>query len=175
MTTKKIYLIRQDAVPVDFVNSLRDIVKTYVNEEVEFRIFNSDDITTDVTGCISLDRYIKDEYSIDVSRLFDIYNSQSRAIDMVSLGTSIEEQFKSIPAGDYKLVDDDSATGFGFTMNFVVQGLKKYGVNITSTDILVRSLISDGEEIYDVIDAIDFYLGAEGGGLVSKFHQMGIR
>lgn len=167
---KNIYLVRQDGVPLEFVNKFVEILKeNSVEKNVEFRIFNSDDITTDVTGCISMDRYVKDKYTIDLSRLFNISDSQSRALDMTSTGLPIDVQFDAIPAGEYKLIDDDSATGFGFTMNYVVQNLKSRGVIITSTDTLVRTLVAEDEVIYDVVDAIDFYAGADGGGLVVKY------
>lgn len=71
---------------------------------------------------------------------------------------SLLDQVTRIPPGEYVLVDDDSVTGG--TVTAATRILETAGVHITKTHVLVDG--SKGE----VVDARDFLLGTQEGGLV---------
>lgn len=164
---KQIYFIRTDGVTDVFAKKLKGIVEKYVNEKVEVKFINSDNyIGINAQNTISLDKFIKTEYNLDLSREFQLCGSQKKAKRMVSISAPIEEQISCIKKGDYCLLDDDSVSGF--TLKKTEEILKKHGVNINSQKLLIKSVLKDGEELYDVIDARDFCLNADNGGLVVK-------
>lgn len=171
---KLIYFIRTDDVPSAFAEQLKLVVDKYLNRKMEIRLFNSNDLPYDVTNCISMDKYIKGEYSLDVSRIFQLSGYQKKAQGMCSLKENLDEQMRQIPEGSYKLIDDDSVSGY--TMKTITTMLADYKIAITDTYCLVSSLLGDDEELYDIIDARDFLLGAYNGGLVVSFlEQINIR
>jgi nicotinic acid mononucleotide adenylyltransferase len=169
-----IYLIRTDDVPLDFAEQLKSIVAKYLNKKVEIKLFDSKDLSYDVSNCISMDKYVKGEYSLDVSRVFQLSGYQNKAQGMCSLKEDLNLQISKIPKGDYKLIDDDSVSGY--TMKEITKLLSLHDVNITDTDCLVSSILKKGESLYDIIDARDFLLGSNNGGLVvSLFGKTNIR
>lgn len=159
-----IYFIRTDDVPILFAEKLKFLVSKYLNKDVEIRLFNSNDLSYDMSNCISMDKYIKGEYNLDLSRVFQLSGYQNKANGMCSLKEDISKQLSKIKKGSYKLIDDDSVSGY--TMNKVTEMLSLCGVNVLETGCLVSSLLKDNEVLYDIIDARDFLFGANNGGLV---------
>lgn len=171
---KKIYLIRTDDTNLSFSHQLKQLLQECVNEEVEFRLFNSNDIYENMDNTISLDKYIKGNYSLDISRKFEICGYQNKANGMCSLSRLLEDQIKDIKEGDYILVDDDSVSGYTFDM--VTKLLKNHNIDIIGIRTLIRKLIKENEELYDVVDARDFLIGSNYSGLVvSLFNKKNIR
>lgn len=113
---------------------------------------------------ISLDCFWSGTYNLQVTRLFQLNDSQSRSLQLTNRpGTSdLTTQIALIPAGEYILVDDDISTGL--TMNKVTEMLATQGVNVLGT----CSLIEKTENLFDVVDLRDFILGTYHGGLTVK-------
>lgn len=164
---KLIYFIRTDDVSLKFANDLKLIIEKYLNKKVEVRLFNSENFKYNLNNCISMDKYIKGDHCLDVSRIFQLSGYQNKAKEMCSLKEDINIQMSRIPKGIYKLIDDDSVSGY--TMKHVSEMLSKYDIVIKEKDCLISLLLKNNEELYDVIDARDFLLGANNGGLVVSF------
>lgn len=165
---KQIYFIRTDDVSLEFCNALKNSIKDYINTDVEIRFISSQNFELDdYEKTISLDKYIKAKYNLDLSRVFALSDIQFKAFGMTSLTENIEEQIKRIPKGEYVLFDDDSVSGYTFKK--VEQILNKNGIYVTQKEILVSSFINESlEVIYDIIDARDFIFNHPKGGLVVK-------
>jgi nicotinic acid mononucleotide adenylyltransferase len=171
---RKIYFIRTDDAPLDFCIKLKDIVKKYVNEDVEIKLFSSADFIKPIGLTISLDKYIKGDYSLDLSRLFTLCDFQNKPKKMISLSDNFDTYIKTISQGTYTLFDDDSVSGY--TMHYVEQILNEFNIFINQKVSLIQNLVNKDEILYDVIDARDFILGANKGGLVvSLFGNKNIR
>jgi len=171
---KKIYFIRTDDAPLNFCLRLKDIVKKYVNEDVEIKLFSSIDLKKPNGSTISLDKYIQGDYSLDLSRLFSLSDFQNKPNKMISLSDDFISDVKKIPPGNYTLFDDDSVSGY--TMFYVEKILTEFNIFITKKVCLIQDLINKNEILYDVIDARDFIFGANKGGLVvSLFGKKNIR
>lgn len=162
----KIYFIRTDDVSLEFCNALKDVIKNYINEEVEIRFISSQNFElNDYEKTISLDKYVKAKYNLDLSRIFALSDIQFNAFGMISLTENIESQINKIPKGEYILFDDDSVSGYTFRK--VEEILNKNGIDVIKKEILVSSFIDESiEEIYDIIDARDFVINHLKGGLV---------
>lgn len=172
---KRIYLIRKDDVSNDFASKLSRIIKCYVKDDVEIRLFDSNDIKNIKTDkSISLDKYIKGQYNLDVSRVFNLSDSQMKAFDMTSLKADFDIQIKDIPECCYTLIDDDTVSGF--TINFIRDLLKRYNIEINNIEILTSQILKEDESLYDIIDARDFMFNQKIGGLVvQSFNGKNIR
>lgn len=163
---KKVYLVRADGVPYNFAMNFVEILKKYVdNDQITYRLFDSRDIAVNMDNSISMDAYIYGEHRVDVSRLFEVSSSQNNPLCMYSK-VPIDKQVSMIPKGNYILVDDDSLSGFGRSMAYVKNALNKAGINVMGTYTLVSKLIKEDEMMYDIVDVVDFYAGAENGGLM---------
>lgn len=163
---KKVYLVRADGVPYNFAINFVELLKKYVDDEkVTYRLFDSRDIAVNMDRAISMDAYVYGEHRVDVSRLFEVSSSQNNPLCMYSK-VPIDKQVSMIPKGNYILVDDDSVSGFGRSMAYVKNALNQAGVNVMGTYTLVSKLIKEDEVMYDIVDVVDFYAGAENGGLM---------
>lgn len=117
---------------------------------------------------VSLDVYVKGEYNLEVSRLFDMSSGQVQSICLINRPESAEisKQISAIPAGEYILVEDD--IGSGSTLRYLESLLPE---KVTIADKLILSQLS-GSNVrkahYDIVDLRDFVLGAKHGGLVVK-------
>lgn len=113
---------------------------------------------------ISLDCFWSGSYNLQVTRLFNYNDDQTRSLQLTNRpGTQdLSAQIALIPAGDYILVDDDISTGW--TMQQVSSMLTRKNINIIGTS----SLIEKTSNLFDVVDLRDFILGSHHGGLTVK-------
>lgn len=74
---------------------------------------------------------------------------------------TLTEQIAMIPHGEYVLLDDDVSTGG--TMKAAASILSHHGVKVSGFEAFI-----DVENVYDIVDAKDFILGREYGGLLVK-------
>lgn len=124
---------------------------------------------TNMRSTINLDVCTNAGYKLNPSRLFGISDGQCRSNIIVSrpFFGSMDDQFNKIPAGDYYLLDDDSATGF--TYKKIIESLP-VNVNIIGTATLLEMFLSknnlDKESLVDVVDLRDFLFGTRDAGLV---------
>jgi len=164
---KQIYFIRTDNVSMNFASKLKELIERFVNKKVEVRFINSSDyINVDMENTISLDKFIKAEYNLDVSREFQLSGSQKTAKKMVSMSESLISQILKIKKGSYWLLDDDSVSGF--TLKSVENILNQNGIKILGYNLLIKNALKENEELYDVIDARDFCFRSVKNGLVVK-------
>jgi len=167
-TNKQIYFIRTDDTDNDLCLLLAELIAKYVSDPVEIRFFNSNDISKKYKKSISLDKYIKGDYNLDISRLFQISCYQKKPKFLTSINKPIYEQINEIPSGDYTLFDDDSTSGF--TLSHIKDILTDRKINVINTETLISSLLKSDELLYDVIDARDFDIFNKKGGLVVDVH-----
>lgn len=164
---KQIYFIRTDNVSMNFASKLKKLIERFVNKKVEVRFINSSDyINIDMKNTISLDKFIKAEYNLDVSREFQLSGSQKTAKQMVSMTEPLISQILKIKKGSYWLLDDDSVSGF--TLKSVENILNQNGIKILGYNLLIKNALKENEELYDVIDARDFCFNSIKNGLVVK-------
>lgn len=152
---KKIYLIRENGSDHEFNINLKRIFEKYLPKDIEVRLFKTQKYNLK-EKTISLDKFIKGEYNIDTSRLFEISSYQKNALKMVSLSQPLDKQLDLIPIGEYNLLDDDSVSGY--TINEITKKLKYKGSNVKDIDMLISDHIYNGEHLYDVVDARDFLI-----------------
>lgn len=115
---------------------------------------------------ISMDVFFEGDYNVNLSRAFEISGPQKKPSRMVHRPGLEELDLKSIPAGEYLLVEDDVATGT--TMRRVKERLP-HDVKITQELIMSKfDGIENDErsECYDIVDLRDFIVGSKHGGLV---------
>lgn len=115
---------------------------------------------------ISLDAMLPAEHNFAISRVFAPGGYQALGHVPRPFSASFGEQIARIPPGTYSLRDDDRVTGD--TMKRVV-ALLPPGVTIDRTTVALEH--GDGE---DIVDARDFLLGADDGGLVLALPQGGV-
>lgn len=111
---------------------------------------------------ISMDVWWNGTHNLGVSRFFRLADGQVRPIGVIARpGTPpISDQLAAIPAGHYALVDDDVATGT--STRAAIEMLAEHSAVVTSVRTLIETRPGD-----DVLDARDFLIGAEAGGLVA--------
>jgi nicotinic acid mononucleotide adenylyltransferase len=142
-----------------------DLNLTVVDVEEQLKTFKP------LKDVISLDCFYRSSNNIDITRLFNAADSQGHSDRYVPRpgALNIYDQVRSIPQGNYTLVDDDVATGR--TVNYMRTLLESHNINITD----VKTLIADKNlDLYDVLDLRDFILGARHGGLTVSGAQNGI-
>lgn len=116
----------------------------------------------DGRNTLSLDAHFPGTANLGSSRVFEMAGFQTSPLYRKSrVGLPpLMEQIKTIPAGDYVLVEDDIATGG--TIAFVKNNLPE-GVTISDQVILMD--YADADTVYDVVDVRDFLIGCAQGGL----------
>ena len=163
---KQVYLIRGNGANILFNQNLKSIFEKYLDKNIDVRLFETVEEKR-VGNIISLDKFVKGDFNIDTSRLFEISSYQRKANGMISLSRSLEEQIKTIPQGTYDLVDDDSVSGY--TIEKIKNLLAKHNIKINDTKMLIQDYLKDGECLLDVVDARDFLINKENSqGLVVK-------
>lgn len=110
---------------------------------------------------ISSDIYIKNKHIADVSRSFDYLSAQVQSNHLVMRGGNSKLEF-DIPKGNYLLVDDDIASGF--TISKIKKAMPE-DVTIIDTLGLNDLVRCSDKKAFDIVDARDFIIGAENGGL----------
>ena len=163
---KQVYLIRGNGANTLFNHNLKSIFEKYLDKNIDVRLFETVEEKR-VGNIISLDKFVKGDFNIDTSRLFEISSYQRKANGMISLSRSLEEQIKTIPQGTYDLVDDDSVSGY--TIEKIKNLLAKHNIKINHTKMLIQDYLKDEECLLDVVDARDFLINKENSqGLVVK-------
>lgn len=148
-----------------FLNKFIRILKEYIL--IPIKIYHLDEQITLAKKylldkkTISLDSYFKDDFNLEISRLFNISDIQNSYINLTSrIDKSFKRQVDGIPSGEYILVDDDSVSGN--TIRNVKENLPK--------DILIKDVYllanNNIKNIFDVIDLRDFIIGSENSGLM---------
>ncbi len=167
------YIIRVDDIDPLFFQEFQAIIKKYIKNPLRIFKLNLNDfihINNEPTQFISLDKEINKNidkfkqkiYPLDVSRIFLLCDSQYKAIKISSVKGGLDEQIKKIPSGHYQLIDDDSITGY--TIEQVKKELMKKDIHITGLELIVNKI---SDNIFDIIDAKDFYFDDEHGLAVS--------
>ncbi len=125
---------------------------------------------------ITLDACTGGSYRLEVSRLFGLADGQCFSTQVTPRPDSppIIEQVKTIPPGEYILLDDDIASGRTMRMMMAVfpQGIRIAKVlslleQTRTVDALQVDEI-DYQDFYDVVDFRDFLFGSKAGGLVVR-------
>lgn len=122
---------------------------------------------------ISLDSYYKGTYNLEITRLFEIINNETKFISLVSRDRelSIEEQIDEIEPGEYIIVDDDAVGGR--TIRYVTE-LLGTSRRVAGTYLMMDLFRSkNSQPILDVIDCRDFIAGSTGG-LTTQVDGLGI-
>ena len=115
---------------------------------------------------ISLDSYFNGTYNLNISRLFNISDSQLQYNQLTTRNNSdINYQIKQIIEGNYILVDDDSVSGN--TIKSIKKLLPK-NIEINNTYFFANQ---NKNNIFDVVDFRDFIIGSENGGLMVKLNR----
>lgn len=113
-------------------------------------------------GIISNDIYDKNQ-NISVSRVFDILTNQIQSSTLINRETKqILGKLDILKNGDCVLVDDDIASGYTTKK---IKELLPDGIDIVKI-LGMNDLVRDiNKPAFDIVDARDFILGAENGGL----------
>lgn len=152
---KKIYLVRENGSNASFNTHLKMILEKYLDNNIEVRLFKTPEVYLE-ENIISLDKFVKGNFNIDTSRLFEISSYQRKANGMTSLSIDLNKQIARIPEGIYKLLDDDSVSGY--TIEKIKQALLKNNIKITEVSMLIENFLSNEEVLLDVVDARDFLI-----------------
>ena len=119
---------------------------------------------------LSLDVYSKGNYNLEISRKFNISESQSSAISFVSRpeyeGFCFKEFSQTLPEEDFVLIEDDIASGQ--TLSFVKKLIPD------KSQIIDYILLSNYEKYsnikkIDIVDLRDFIINAPFSGLVVEY------
>ena len=116
-------------------------------------------------GVLSLDPFTEGEFSLGVSRLFELSGSQLKSIGLINRpGTDLlEAQIARIPKHvPLSLVEDDIGTGQ--TLSTIREMLKEHQIR----DVRVLLQLASNKDYHDVADCRDFLCGALMGGLVVR-------
>lgn len=118
---------------------------------------------------VSLDVHFPGEVMMDLTRLFEVSDPQTRPVDLIPRD---ETAILGVPAPvPHVLVDDDKASGY--TVAQARKILEAAGVEISREVFLNTALIPEGET-HDVVDSRDFLLFARHGGLTVRIPGVGI-
>ncbi len=111
---------------------------------------------------INLDECTQGSHALRVSRLFSLFDSQTKPLKLVATpgSESIEKQLAQIPAGKYQLTDDDISTGFTTTQARKLLEATEHHISE------VTSLSTNDASVHEVLDLRDFLVGAPASGLV---------
>jgi nicotinic acid mononucleotide adenylyltransferase len=112
---------------------------------------------------LSLDLYIHGNYNLEVSRVFSLSSDQFNPnyITNRPLRSTLADQVKQIPEGNYCIIEDDIASGS--TMNFIKNLLPN---RVTIIDQIILSKLTKPSKFLDIVDLRDFIVGSRDGGLV---------
>lgn len=149
------------------LSGLQSLLEAHLPDGVALLTVSAEDQVkrTFSTPTISLDPFFSGDYTLEVSRPFEISSGQWVTPSFLTArpgSPPMEEQLLRIPPGDYTLVDDDYFTGT--TMRLATEALESAG-------IVVKDWVGLGnvsEPYYDVADARDFFPGLRHAGLVVR-------
>lgn len=178
------YLIRDDSeyiqLPQNFnlIDSFLEIIKKGLNTNIEIHTINLKQQNElffknyrNIKNTISLDVYIKGDYNINLSREFNLSDSQIKPNRLINRPFNTNTTIQNIPEGQYTLIEDDSVSGK--TISFLKKMLPD---NVSLENIILLSdLYKNNIEYFDVIDLRDFILNTNEGGLVVSFKNKSFR
>jgi len=125
------------------------------------------------TSLLSLDPCLPGHHNLGVSRCFELCANEVRPGLVARPGwPALDEQFASIPAGEYWLVDDDIATGR--TMEQVMARLPEHCRVLHREALCQLPHFEEPGQLVDLGDLRDFLLGSWEGGLVVKLPPGGL-
>ena len=173
---KHYYLIRDDIkaslffdVNKSSIEELGNIIKHYTKKEIiimdmekQLSLLKKDN----GLKTVSLDLYYKGDVNLNLCRLFNVSDTQSKPLRMICRDNN-GYKLDMIKNSSVILVDDDKASGQ--TVSLVKEILLKQNINIKEEVFLNELYIVykglKSNDIYDIVDARDFILGAKYGGL----------
>lgn len=170
------YLIRNDlhaACPNSYnYDSIVETIKMIINlhtpagVHAEETSLSNVESTLDPATTISMDVFtgdIENMYRLHLTRKFNPASWQQHSTEMIERPghPKLHEQLALIPAGDYCLLDDDTATGWTFKQ--VTKILSEYQINAVSQRTLLTA--DNTTRMFDIVDARDFIIGSQEGGL----------
>jgi len=138
-----------------FQDQLLTLLRSYTRVRVEQ---GPPEPVTAAQGVISLDPLRPARFNLALSRLFAVGGYQPLGHVARPGHPPLARQIAGIPPGEYRLRDDDAMSGS--TLEAVRRALPAH-VHITATELALAR-----HESEDVLDARDFLLGADEGGLV---------
>lgn len=143
--------------------SFVEILVSLLSEHVDVRTVHLTNVpgakgTTAGERVLSLDAMIPTEHTLAISRLFALGGYELLGHVARPGSPPLADQIARIPPGRYVLADDDTMTGGTIA---AVRALLPENVTIASTHLAVAHAPDE-----DVLDARDFLLGADEGGLV---------
>lgn len=153
----------QSEILLRLVNIFEQMIPSAVNLKVVNAVSQVESYKVE-EPTISLDAFWSGAYNVGISRLFEVSDHQISSTKIVARPgfPPLDEQLRHIPKGSYCLVDDDISTGF--TMSTVVELLRAFRVEVYEQ----RALIENDSDLFDVVDARDFIIGATHGGLTVR-------
>lgn len=119
-----------------------------------------DPVSLNKMASISLDQTLIANYSLSLSRLYDVGGARFITFTARPGYSALDEQVKQIPPGGYALLDFDSYSGK--TLAFVKDFLASYQIRIVDT----RTLLEKQQN--EILDAADFFLDGLNAGLVVR-------
>ncbi|WP_394849807.1 hypothetical protein LZC95_20410 [Pendulispora brunnea] len=147
-----------------FQRQLVSLLAPYVNVRTERMVPASVPVSTLPT--ISLDAMVPSTYQLAISRLFSLGGYELLGHVRRPGAPPLTEQIACIAPGRYALRDDDSVTGSTLK---AARALLPSHVIVDDTHLAIRQRANE-----DVVDARDFLLGADHGGLVIALPGGGI-
>jgi nicotinic acid mononucleotide adenylyltransferase len=109
---------------------------------------------------ISLDSTIQSEYTLSMSRLYDLGGTFFKRFVSRPGTAAIDQQLQKIPVGEYELLDTDKFSGK--TINFIIDLLLERNIK----PVKIKTLLERSNN--EILDARDFFLDAADAGLVMQ-------
>lgn len=176
---KRYYLLRNDSsrsselsISKDNIEDLIAILQKYTKKEVvvmdvdkQLKLAEKSISYSDTV--VSLDIYFRGNVQLDLCRLFNISDIQTKPVELVFRTNSEDFFIERIIDNHIVVVDDDKASGQ--TMDMVKKLLLKHDIFIKK-EVFLNTLFTDdlgikNEDIHDIVDFRDFLIGASFGGL----------
>lgn len=184
-SNSNIYLIRNDfhyynQIPEKY-SPVEQIKKLYEKTMPEYKFVIIDvenqikeaknDLKNKNKKTISMDVYLKGDHNVEISRVFNVADSQIKAKRFVKRPEVKEILCKSISkikSGEYVLIEDDIASGQ--TYNFLKSILPQ---EVELVDKVILSDYSDelSNDYFDVVDLRDFIINSPYSGLVIEHNK----
>ena len=164
-----------------FKNSFKDLIEYYLSKEFKQNIefisvkkqldISNKELKKEKLKTISLDVYVKGDYQLETSRIFEVSSEQLTPMKLVERpnNININRQIKKIPKGSYCLIEDDIVSGNTIKK---IKELFKDKIKIEKYFILSNLL---NKKYDDIIDIRDFLIGSEESGLVITLNNKNIR
>jgi nicotinic acid mononucleotide adenylyltransferase len=150
-------LIRQSH---PFEEVLVKLVEPYYSKVTSHLLDASILIKTSHRSAISLDHTIQANYSLSISRLYDLGGTVFKRFVSRPESSAIKQQLQLISAGEYELWDTDKFSGK--TIEFIIQLLQEHNIK----PLKVNTLLERNNN--EILDTRDFFLDAPNAGLVMQ-------